>query len=364
MLKISQPQIDKKTQDLVINILKSGDLIEGKVAQKLEDSLKKLHISKYAVVFNSGTAALHSAIESLRLKPGSEIITSPLTFIATANTILMANLMPVFVDIDENTYNIDPNLIEKKISKKTKAILAVDLYGQPSEYIQLKNIAKKYGLYLIGDSCQAIGATYRSQPISNFTDVTVFSFYATKNITTGEGGAIVTNNKEIAMFCKSFKNHGRGKTPDDFIHLGLNYRLPDFAAALGLNQLKKINPITKARQKNAKYLTVLLKSVKGLITPYVSPNSSHTFHQYTIRLTKDFPKTRDQLLTILNENGVEAKIYYPKILTEYRHVLTKLSKKSHLKVAKKVSREILSLPIHPNISKKDLEQIASIIAKI
>lgn len=364
MIKISNPTFDKKTQQTITNLLKTGQISEGNLTSKFEKELARINNTKYAIAFNSGTAALHTMLESLGLAPSSEVITTPFTFIATGNAIVMANLKPVFVDIDEKTFNINPDLITKRISNKTRAILSVDLYGQPSQYDKIKRLAKKYNLVLISDSCQAIGAKYMNKPISSYTKATAFSFYATKNITTGEGGAIVTNDKKIAMFSKSFKNHGRGNSADNFKFLGYNYRTTEIASIIGLNQLKNLKRLTEIRQNNAHILTKLLGNKGGIITPYLQSNSSHCFHQYTVRVTEKFPIKRDQLLAHLIKSDIEAKIYYPYILPNYKHLSGNKNTVKETKVAKKIAQEVLSLPIHPSLSKIDLNKIASIILKI
>lgn len=364
MIKISNPTFDNKIQQLIAKTLKTGKLSEGYFTSKFENELARINNTKYAVAFSSGTAALHTMLTSLQLEPSSEVITTPFTFIATGNAIIMANLKPVFVDIDEKTFNINPELIAKNITKKTKAILAVDLYGQPNQYDLIKNLAKKYNLPILSDSCQAIGAKYKNMPISSYTKATAFSFYATKNITTGEGGAIVTNDKKIAMLSKSFKNHGRGNNGDDFKFLGYNFRTTEIASIIGLSQLKNLKRLTEIRQNNAHILTKLLGNKEGIITPYLQSNSSHCFHQYTIRVTERFPIKRDQLLAHLIKSDIEAKIYYPYILPNYKHLSGNKNTVKETKVAKKIAQEVLSLPIHPSLSKIDLNKIASIILKI
>ncbi len=360
-IKISQPYIDKTTEKSILKTIRAGIFSESINTKIFEKKLAEINKTKFAIATSSATAALHSVLEALCLDPGSEVITTPLTFIATANSILMAKLKPVFVDINEKTFNIDEKQVERKISKKTKAILAVDLYGLPCNYDALKTLAKKNKIYLISDSSQAIGAQFEKKPIAKFTDATVFSFYATKNITTGEGGAVITNDQKIADFVRSFKNHGRDlKNSDKYNLLGYNYRITEIGSVMGLNALKYLNRWTKMRQKNAAQLSKALINKKGLITPTATPQTSSVFHQYTVRITKDFPDSRNHLLEYLKTKGIDAKVYYPRTITSFGH----LKSPEKFPIAEKISTEILSLPIHPKVTQNDIAYIAKTILSV
>lgn len=363
MINISSVYIDQKIEKEVKKVLLSRFLVQGEKVKALEQALCSVNCSKYALVVNSGTAALHTALASIGIQAGDEVITSPFSFIATVNAILMCGAKPVFADIEENTFNIDPKLIESKISKKTKAILTVDLYGQPCNYEKIKKIAKKYKLKIISDSCQSIGAVYKNRPIAKWVDIACFSFYATKNIMMGEGGALVTSNKALYNFAKRFRQHGQDmEKPYIYHHLGYNYRATDLLAAIGLCQINFLDKWTRQRNKNARVLMDSLKETPGIIIPGLSKDSSHVFHQFTIRVGKGFSLSRDKLKEHLFKNGIGAGIYYPSILAVHPFIkkITKY-KKGMYPVAEKITKEVLSLPVHPMLKKSDLEYIVSMI---
>src|SRR3989339_198434 len=260
MINISKPIIGKEEIAAVLKVLKSGMIVQGPVVEKLEENFAKYCGTKYAVAFNSGTAAIHAGLYTLGIGPGDEIITTPFTFVATANPILMQGAKVVFADISEDDFNIDPKEVEKKITKKTKAIIPVDLYGQVYNYPAIKKIAKKYHLKILEDACQAVGANRGKARAGNFGDVAAFSLYATKNIMSGEGGLITTNDEKIAEKCKMFRHHGQSeKTKYEYFDLGYNYRMTDILAAIGLVQLKKIERFSRRRIQNAELLSRGLK---------------------------------------------------------------------------------------------------------
>lgn len=366
MIRLSQPYIDQETIDAVTQVLRSGNLVQGRNAVRLEEELARVNNTAHAIVFNSGTAALHTALYALGITRGDEVITTPFSFVATANSILMCGAKPVFVDIAEDTYLLDINLIEEKITEKTKAIMSVDLYGQPCDYDALKEIAKRHNLFLIADACQAIGATYNNAPIGSIADVTCFSLYATKNVMMGEGGALTTNNSELAKIARRFKHHGQDvDTPYTYFQLGYNYRPTDITAAIGLQQIKNLDEWTKKRQENATKLTRGLRDIKGLITPITAPNRTHVFHQYTIRLTEQFPLSRDELQMYLLEEEIKTTVYYPSILPLHKHLRDFVHyKKGDLPIAEKVTKQVLSLPVHPLLGDADLKQITQAIRSV
>jgi dTDP-4-amino-4,6-dideoxygalactose transaminase len=258
----------------------------------------------------------------------------------------------VFCDIDINTFNIDVDKIKPLISDKTKAIMPVHIYGQPSDIKPILEIASDHNLHVIFDACQALGAEYSSKKVGQFGDMECFSFYPTKNITTGEGGMITTNSAELAKRILSIRNHGRQQTSKGYEHhrLGYNYRTTDISSAIGIEQLKKLPSFLKKRRKNAKFLNENLRKVE---TPFVLKNSIHSFHQYTIKI-----KDRKEIIKELRNNKIGYGIYYPKPLHFYNH----LKKYGHndLKNSEKVSNEVLSLPVHPGLNENDLEKIVSV----
>ena len=358
MIPIAKPYIDDKEIKAVSDVLKSGTIAQGPKVSELEKIFAEFCGTNYAVAVNSGTAGLHTALNSVGIKQGDEVITTPFTFIATANTILMRGAKPVFVDVQEDTFNIDTKKIEQKITKKTKAILAVDLFGHLCDYDEINEVAKDSKLTVISDACQAVGAEYKGKKAGSFGDIAAFSFYATKNITCGEGGALTTNSKDYAEKARLFRQHGRSNMIGyDYSNVGYNYRMTDISAAILLEQFKKIEFITKKRIENAAYLSMELGKIKGLRIPIVKKGHKHVFHQYTIKVGNDFKLTRDELLKYLNNKGIGCSVYYPKPLHLCEHIKKLGYKKGDFPIAEKLSEQVLSLPVHPHLTNKELNQI-------
>lgn len=365
MINISHIFVSKKIETAVKKVISSGSLVQGEKVGILEERLAKINEAKYAIVVNSGTAALHTALASVGLKQGDEVVTTPFSFIATVNAILMCGAKPVFVDIAEDTFNINPDLIEVKLSARTKAILTVDLYGQSCNYEKIRRIAKKYNLKIISDSCQAIGARYKNSPIPKWVDVACFSFYATKNICMGEGGALVTDDKKISEFARRFRQHGQDTAkPYDYHHIGYNYRSTDVLAAIGLVQMDFLKKWMIQRYKNAQKLTSKLQDTPGIILPKPADKGEHVFHQFTVRVTEDFPLTRDRLQAYLLQNNVRTGIYYPSILAGQPHIrkITPYKKRMYV-VAEKLAEQVLSLPVHPHLKGRDIDKITFLIRR-
>lgn len=366
MIPIAKPIIEKKDIENVIKVLESGMLVQGAQVEEFENKIKNLCSAKYAVATNSGTAALHTALYAIGIEPDDEVITTPFTFIATANAIRMIGAAPVFVDIDENTYNIDPKNIEKAVTKRTKAIIAVNLYGQPANYTEINNIAKRYKLHVIEDAAQSINADYKKKKSGNLTDISCFSFYATKNIITGEGGMITTNNKKYYERAKLFRHHGQSEEKRyTYVDIGYNYRMTNISAALGLAQFDRLDKITKRRQQIADKYDKAFKDIVGLQIPFIDENRTSVYHQYTLRVTKDFKFTRDELKKYLEEKGIQTAIYYPISLHHFKHLTGKNNNtKKDFPLSEKASHEVLSILIHPALKDSEIEYIIKTIKKI
>ena len=358
MIPIAKPYIGDEEIKAVSEVLKSGMIAQGPKVLELEKRFAEFCGTKHAVTLNNGTAALHTSLHVAGIKQGDDVITTPFTFISTANTILMQQAKTVFVDIDEETFNIDPKKIEEKITNKTKAIVTVDLYGQLCDYESINEIAKKNNLIVIEDAAQSVNAEFNGKKAGSFGDIAAFSFYGTKNITCGEGGMITTDNDEFAQKIKLFRQHGRSSMSSyEYENLGYNYRMTDISAAILLEQMKKIDLITKKRIENAEYLSKGLASIKGIKVPEVKKDGSHVFHQYTIRIQDDFKLQRDKLVEYLNDKGIGCSVFYPKPLHLLNHFKTFGYKEGDFTVAEKVCKEVLSLPVHPNLTKEQLDQI-------
>ncbi len=364
MIPIAKPYIGEEEINAVVNVLKSGVIAQGPKVRELEEKFAKFCGTKYAVAVNSGTAALHTTLYVARIKENDEVITTPFTFIATANTILMQQAKPVFADIDEETFNINPEKIREKITKKTKAIMTVDLYGQLCNYDEIKKIAKDRNLVVVEDACQAVNAESNGKKAGSYGDIAGFSFYATKNIACGEGGIITTDNEDYAENAKLFRQHGRSKmTSYEYTNLGYNYRTTDISAAIMLEQLKKIDFITKKRIENAAYLSRGLKKIKGIKVPFAEKGSKHVFHQYTIRVD-GFKLSRDKLAEHLSEKGIGCGIYYPKPLHLLEHFKKFGYKEGDFPIAEKASKEVLSLPVHPYLTTEQVDYIIKTISEL
>jgi perosamine synthetase len=365
MINITKPIIGSEEIEAVVRVLESGMIVQGPITKDLEDNFAKYCGAKYAVAFNSGTAAIHAGLYALNIEEGDEVITSPFTFVATANPILMSGGRVVFADISPEDFNIDPEAIIKKITPKTKAIIPVDLYGQIYNWEEISKIAIKYRLKILEDACQAVGADYCGKKAGNFGDISAFSLYATKNLMAGEGGLITTNNREYAERCRVFRHHGQSeKTRYEYLDLGYNYRITDIFSAIAQKQLEKIEELNSKRIDNAKALLSGLSNLEGLILPTIKENFRHVFHQFTIRVTAEFKLSRDELARYLKEKGIGTGIYYPKPLHLHKHFLKMGYREGDFPIAEQMSKEVLSLPVHPSLTSKDIDLIISSIKKI
>ncbi|RJQ38242.1 DegT/DnrJ/EryC1/StrS family aminotransferase [Candidatus Microgenomates bacterium] len=361
-LEISKPFIGEEEISAVVNVLKSRNLSQGHLVQKLEKDFASYCGTKYAVAVNSGTATLHCILHALGVNENDEVITTPFTFVATANSILMQKAKVVFCDIDADTFNIDPKKIEEKITKKTKVIMPVDLYGRIYDVKSINGLAKKHNIKVVEDAAQSVGAKYLQKRAGSIADASSFSFYATKNLTAGVGGILTTNSKQIAEKCKSFRHHGQNENKlYEYKDFGYNYRMIDMIAAIALEQLKKIEKFTQVRRRNAKLLTEGLQGIKGIILPIEKPGYKDVFHQYTIRITKECKANRNKLIKFLENKGIMTRIYYPKPLHLYPHFIAMGYKKGDFPVAEKIASEVLSIPVHPLVTENDIQYIINSI---
>lgn len=367
--------IKKEIDGAISAVIKESAFIGGKHVQKLEEEIASYCGTKYAVALNSGTDALYLSLKALGIGKGDEVITSPFTFFATGEVISLAGAKPVFVDIDPATFNIDPELIEKKIMKKTKAIIPVHLFGLPADMDRIIKIAKKYKLYVIEDACQAIGAEYKGVKTGNLGDVGCFSFFPSKNLGAyGDGGIITTNDQELAVNIKTLRNHGsKIKYQNEVI--GVNSRLDGLQAAILSVKLKYLDKWNKERRRVANTYNKLLKDTEWLETPFNHTSSRlrgasnetmkqfnndfiPVFHQYTIRIKNG---KRDQLKQYLNEKGVSSMIYYPIPLHLLKAMEYLKYNKGSFPTSEKASEEVLSLPIYPELDVKIINKIVKII---
>ena len=353
MIPIAKPNIGEEEKKAVLEVLSSGMLVQGKKVLELEKQFAEYIGVRYAIATNNGTTALHTALQAHGIGPGDEVITSPFTFIASANSILYCGAKPVFVDINENTYNIDPFLIEEKITSKTRAILPVHLFGNPCDMDSILKIAQKHALFVIEDAAQAHGASICGKKVGSF-GTGVFSFYATKNMTTGEGGMITTDEPLIALQARLIRDQG---SKIRYYHdvLGYNYRMTDISAAIGIEQLKKLEYFNSRRIENAQFLTEKLSNISGIITPKTTKGAIHVFHQYTVRI-----KNRDMLAKFLSENEIGNSIFYPVPVNEQK-LYNNMNYILDTPVASRVAKEVLSLPVHPLVTRDNINKITGVV---
>ena len=348
----------KKIFKEVEKVIKKGDYTLGNEVDKFEKNIKKLMGSKFAIGVGNGTDALYLVLKSLDIGNGDEVITTPFTFIATVASISTAGAKPVFVDIKDD-YNIDENKIEKKITKKTKAIMVVHWSGRPCELEKLSKIAKKHNLKLIQDSCHAIESRYKSKHIVSFGDACTFSMHPLKNLNVwGDGGFIITNNKKLAQRLYLIRNHGL-KDRNTCLEFSYNSRLDTIQAAVANYKIKyKLKKIIKKRIFNAKKLDKLLGKIKQVKTVDRLSHLKEVFHLYQINV-----KNRDRLMKYLIKHGIDAKIHYPTPIHLQPAAKYLNYSIGDFPVAEKISKSTLSLPVHEYIKEKDLVKIAKVIKK-
>jgi len=366
MISIARPLLGDEEAAAVLHVLASGQLAQGEQVAIFERCFAEMCGVREAVAVSSGTAALHLALLAHDIGPGDEVITTAFSFAATANVILLAGATPVFVDIEPDTYNIDPALVEAAITPRTRAILPVHLYGNPCDMKQLEQLASTHGLIIIEDACQAHDARVDNRAVGGF-GTGCFSFYPTKNMTTGEGGIVTTNHPVIAERIRLLRSHGQQAR---YYHttIGYNMRMTEIQAAIGLVQLRKLKQFNELRISNARFLT---ERFSGLLqTPVVRPGHRHVYHQYTIRV----PDDRDQWAAQLHARGIGTGIHYPIPIYQqpfYRDSTSRFrisppdgvantqSEPSdlHLPETEKAAKQVLSLPVHPALSEDDLSTI-------
>jgi dTDP-4-amino-4,6-dideoxygalactose transaminase len=330
-------------------VLASGELAQGRWVAEFEEAFAEFCGARYAVATSSGTTALHLALLAHGIGNGDEVVTTPFTFIASSNAILYVGARPVFADVRPDTYNIDPAQLERFVTPRTRAVLAVDLYGLPADLPTLADFCERRGLVLIEDASQSHGAEINGRRTGSFGTAT-FSFYPSKNMTTGEGGMITTNDPKVAEAARVLRHHG---TTGTYVHdvLGFNHRMTNLQAAIGLVQLGRLPDLNARRQANAKHLT---EALPGLRTPTVPAGVRHVFHQYTLRIGAG----RDRFAELLRRQGVESRVYYPVPVHRQPLYRTLGLDDAQAPEAERAAAEVLSIPVHPRLSSDELERVA------
>ena len=364
-IRVVEPIIDDNDVEKVVNVLKSGWLAHGPVVEEFERRFADFVGVKHGIAVSSGTAALKIMLLAAGLGPGDEVVVPCFTFTATANVVVAIGARPVFADIELETYTINIDDVLEKITPRTRAIIAVHLYGHPADMKSLREVAADHKLILLEDAAQAHGARCPEGMVGSLGEAAAFSFYATKNMTTGEGGMITTNNDKIAYVAQLLRNHGQERK---YYHvmLGENYRMTSIAAALGLTQLEKLNILNERRRHNARLLSELLSNT-GLVLPMEKPGYKHVYHQYVVRVDPErVGIDRDVLAKQLHKYGIETAIHYPLPIPDqpfYRSLVyppaSILGPNALL-----ASNQVLSLPVHPKLTEEDIKYIAEAINKI
>lgn len=353
VIPAAKPLIGDEERAAVDRVLRSGMLAQGPEVASFEEEFSKTVSLRNCVAVNSGTSGLHLALSAIGITKGDEVIVPSFTFAATANTVCLTGATPVFVDIDPRTFNISPAAIESAITPRTKAILPVHLYGQTAAMDKIMEIATRHNLLVVEDSAQAHLATFGGTPAGAFGLAGVFSFYPTKNMTSGEGGMITTADNSVARTCRLLRNQGMEKRYVNEI-VGHNTRMTDLHAAIGRVQLTKLFDWTRQRRLNAKFFD---ENLKGVVVPHVDPKAFHVYHQYTIRIVD---LDRDIFAEKLLQQGVGSGVYYPSPV----HRLPSFNLSLELPETTLACSEVLSIPVHPSLSKEDLEKIVTTINTI
>lgn len=367
------PNITAKDKKVIINSLGKPLLTDGPKLREFERLFAKFTGAKFAIGVSNGTSALFLSLNALKLKKGDEVIIPDETFVATANAVLHTGATPVLADTEDASYNISIDSIKKNITAKTKVILPVHIAGKACNIKKIQKLAKSNDLLVVEDCAHAIGASIENKHVGTFGECGCFSFYPTKNITTIEGGMVITNSKKIAKEIQSSRNHGltkslsqrfsRGKPWDyDVITPGYNYRLDEIRSVLGINQLKRIKKLNLRRRNACKFYNTRLNDIKGIQTPILSGKDDDVNHLYMIRVKEDFEITRDELFFNLLKNGIRTSLHYKPLhkFTAYK----KFAKiHSSLKNTEKLYREIISLPLFPDITKEEQNHVIKCIKK-
>lgn len=359
LVPMSSAHVDEADIQSVLEVLKSGRLALGPRAVEFEKLISEYIGVRHAIAVNSGTAALHLIVKALGIGPGDEVLVPSFTFAASVNALLYEGATPVFVDIEPFTYNLDPEQLESRITSRTRAIMGVDVFGHPADWDKILSIADRYGLKVIDDSCEALGSEYKGRRIGQFGDAGAFAFYPNKQITTGEGGVIVTNSDEIAEVCRSLRNQGRSRMGSWLEHerLGYNYRMDEMSAALGCSQLKRVEELLSLRADVARMYTTRLQGYKELKVATVSAHVRMSWFVYVITLAEGLD--RDAISRELAARGIPTRAYFSPIHLQPYIQQRFGSKVGALPVTESIAERILALPFHSHLTLAEVELVVT-----
>ncbi|TNC27425.1 DegT/DnrJ/EryC1/StrS family aminotransferase [Amycolatopsis alkalitolerans] len=349
----------RDAEPLVIEVLRSGGLAQGPMVGRFEDAFARVAGTAHAVAVNSGTTALVAALQALGLRPGDEVITSPFTFVATLNAILEAGATVRFADVSREDFALDPDAVARVIGPRTKVLLPVHLYGQVADMGKLAPLAAEHGLHLVEDAAQSVGSAFEGQAAGSY-GLGCFSLYATKNVTTGEGGVVTCDDDELADRLRVLRNQGM-RARYRYELAGHNYRMSELHAAVGIPQLARLDELVAARRHNAKQLSTGLAGTPGLAVPAVLPGRSHVWHQYTVLIGPHAMLSRDELAAELTGRGIGTGVYYPSLVFDHDcfrgHPQIPAVSPEQFPVAHRLTQEALSLPVHPALTESDVDTV-------
>jgi len=376
--------IDEEDMRAVTDVLRSGKLssLSNPIVEEFEKAFAEYVGTKYAVAVNSGTAALHTALQAMGVGPGDEVVVPPYTFVSTATSVIHANAIPVFADVELSSYNLDANSFEKSITKRTKAVIPVHLFGRPAEMDAITEVARRHNVMVLEDAAQAHGAVYKGKKVGTFGNAAIFSFYESKNMTTGEGGMIVTDDEKIAQRARLIRQHGEPSWYY-YVELGYNYRMPAMEAALGLSQLKKLDKFNSIRQSNASYYNSKLSMIKGIVVPRAPDYVKHVYHVYAPRFLKEELGISPSIISkALAAEGINLRPIYPRALYldplfQEKKVrpkgcpyscpyygVTRDYPQGLCPNVERLTKEVFSLPVSPLVTKEDIDDVIVAINKV
>jgi perosamine synthetase len=359
LIPIARPQLGPEEEAAVLDVMRSGMLAQGLRVKAFEEAFATAMGAQFAVATSNGSTALYLALLAHGVGPGDEVITSPLTFIATANAIVHTGARPVFADVDDSL-NLDPHAVAAMIGPRTKAIVPVHLHGSPCDLEAFVRVAHARGLFLIQDACQAVGATIDGKPLGAF-GTAVYSFYATKNLTTGEGGMVITNDAAVAEVCASLRHQAYSTSPYTHNAIAYNFRMTEMQAAIGLVQLRKLPVLTQRRRDTARYYDESL-TTSPFLCPRRDPSSVHVYHQYTLRTPPNGKRSRDTIQRSLERDGIGTGVYYPVPVHKqppYQHF-----DNPPCPEAERAADDMFSIPVHPALSEDDWARVALAITAL
>ncbi len=355
MIRVSSPHITDEDVEAVTRVLRSGMLAFGPVGEEFERELARYLGVRHAVAVSNGTAALYLSLKALGVGPGDEVLVPDFTFFATASTVLLAGATPVLVDVELETYTVDPSQLEEAFTDRTRAVVPVHLYGHPVDMEQVTKIAGERDAYVVEDSAQALGAEFRGRRVGGLGHAAAFSFYPTKTITTGEGGAVATDDERVADAVKLLRSHGQ-RQRYHHVELGWNLRMSDVQAALGLSQLRRIDRMLERRRALARIYLEELSTVSGLRLPVEKPWARHAYNLFTVWVEGE--GARDRLALFLRERGIETAVHYPVPLHRQPALSGARRARGCCPNSEEASRHVLSLPLHPGLSESDVLEVS------